>query len=309
MAERGLPGTGGGNLAQVVDLAGWSAMARLMASDGVVAFYPTDLECFADSTGLQVKVRPGVALVRGVLYWLDSLLTVPLAANSSGLSRRDLIAIRLDISAQTVKVVAVQGVPAASPTTPAETRTDTVWDVQLASVVVASGAATIAPANVDARSRLLPAPSVAGRGRLDSSAALTVASALTTTEAVVDVLRINDVYVQPGARIRLALSVQVAGTAGLQAVVRVRESIGRGLAASLASPVVGQFNRTVSSQGPTIGETVSGVVEYTTSATAGARSWVVTVEPSGGAGSVRLIGSAAAPGQLHVEEVTPTFIR
>lgn len=123
---------------------------------------------------MAVRVAPGRAIVKGDnvarqgSYVLEetTTLTVPIAANSSGQPRIDLVVLRdydaaADGGAQasdrgTVEVV--QGTPAASPAPPATPPSAIV----LARVTVASGAATITSANIVDRRPPLPGRRIVG---------------------------------------------------------------------------------------------------------------------------------------------------
>lgn len=129
----------------------WSFMARQWAANGVVG-NPSDSQAkpYGDSTGMQVKVTPGLVGARG--HWLriaedDEVL--PIDVNSSGYPRIDRVVARLDPSANSMYLHVIAGTPAASPAVPALTRTDTgVFDQPLARVAVANGAVTITAGNV-----------------------------------------------------------------------------------------------------------------------------------------------------------------
>lgn len=100
---------------------------------------------YADNTGRQFKVRANAAyLVRG-FRWESGAAGIirPLDANTSGNPRLDLIALRLDRSNFTVRLVVLKGVPAATPSAPAltqsvDTSTSTRYEVPLATVRVNS---------------------------------------------------------------------------------------------------------------------------------------------------------------------------
>jgi hypothetical protein len=128
----------------------WSYMARQWAAPGVVgAPGDANLQVFANSSGREVHVRSGRACVRGHWYRLDAQTTLTIAANASGNPRIDRVVLRLDPSADEVTAEVLQGTPAASPSAPALTTTDTgVFEVSLAQVAVANGAASISSGNV-----------------------------------------------------------------------------------------------------------------------------------------------------------------
>jgi len=128
----------------------WSYMARQWAATGVVgAPGDANLQVFANSSGREVHVRSGRACVRGHWYRLDAQTTLTIAANASGNPRIDRVVLRLDPSADEVTVEVLQGTAASSPSAPALTQTDTgTFEVSLAQVAVANGAASIGSGNV-----------------------------------------------------------------------------------------------------------------------------------------------------------------
>jgi hypothetical protein len=96
-----------------------------------------------------VVVSPGSALVRGLMYTSDADETLAIAANASGNPRIDVIVLRADFTAQTVRRAVRQGTPAASPVAPALTQTDGVlWEIPLADIAVANGFVSISQANI-----------------------------------------------------------------------------------------------------------------------------------------------------------------
>lgn len=139
----------------------WYEEAQYFLGPGVIRSLATDfpddlsdnLQVFADSTGLQVKVKKGRGWI-GHLFRADAQTTLPIAANVSGQPRVDLVVLRMDRSLTDNQMfrTTITGTPAVSPVAPPPVRTNTVYDVPLATVAVANGAATIAAGNVtDAR--------------------------------------------------------------------------------------------------------------------------------------------------------------
>ncbi len=105
---------------------------------------------YADSTGRHVKLRAGTsALVRGFRWEAGAdPVILPLAANTTGLARLDLIVLRLDRESYTVRAVAIQGAPSSTPIAPSPLRQLTEngkYDVPLATVRVTSSNTTGLP--------------------------------------------------------------------------------------------------------------------------------------------------------------------
>lgn len=100
-------------------------------------------------TAATVRVFPGSALVQGIYYRLTAAMNLAIAANSSGNPRIDLVVLRVDYAAQTVRLAVKTGTPAASPVRPNLTQSAGVtWEIALADVAVASGFVVINAADV-----------------------------------------------------------------------------------------------------------------------------------------------------------------
>lgn len=166
MTQRGFPLND-----EDVGVTQWRAMARNWMTTGVLPGFLLDLEVFGDSSGRQVKVRTGAAIVEGHYYDSDATETLALAANSSGNPRRDLVVVRVNTSVvpATITLVVIQGTPSGSPTTPAHSTTSTIYDLPLGYATVADGAVTIDAGDVVdlrvwARPRGMPVQAKLGGG-------------------------------------------------------------------------------------------------------------------------------------------------
>jgi hypothetical protein len=155
---------------------------------GVVGDFTSPQLIYGDSTGMQIKVAADrYALVRGHEWWSgSSIVTKSIASNASGSTRVDLVVLRLSRTTWDVTCVIVQGTPGAgAPAATQNTGTTGSWDLPLATVTVANGAATITAGNVS-----YVAPHLDGSGgyRSPSAAALTYIPAPTagTTVRVTD---------------------------------------------------------------------------------------------------------------------------
>lgn len=121
----------------------WYKMASLWAADGVALKFGGGLP-YGDSSGLQIKVPVMTAYVGGHYYNNDAIKTISVAANSTGATRLDRVVLRADRTANTVAAVVLTG----TTSLPNISQTDSTWDVTLAKISVANGAATITAANV-----------------------------------------------------------------------------------------------------------------------------------------------------------------
>lgn len=122
----------------------------------------TELKAYGDSSGMQVKVPTGFAMVRGHYYSNTALETLTIAAAHATLARIDSVILELDPSANTILLTVLTGTAASTPAAPTLTQTDTgVYQIRLANVAVAAAATTISAGNVTDTRTFLGAVSVA----------------------------------------------------------------------------------------------------------------------------------------------------
>lgn len=120
---------------------------EMAASDGMAgSFGDTTLRVTGDSSGRQVKMAAGAAVLRGYMFYSTAVETIAIAANA-GAARVDLVVLELNLSAPLVanrilpKVL--QGTSGSS-TPPSLTQTDTgIYQIPLATVAVGNGVAVI----------------------------------------------------------------------------------------------------------------------------------------------------------------------
>lgn len=98
-----------------------------------------------------VVVEPGAALVNGRFYENTVSEILSIQSNASGNARIDTPVIRLDVVAQTARLVVKQGTPAGSPVAPTMTQDASTWEIPLANIAVANGFSVINAANITAR--------------------------------------------------------------------------------------------------------------------------------------------------------------
>lgn len=135
---------------QDTSLVQYTRLFAELADSGVCGSIGTNvLEVFGDSTGRQVKVRAGSALVRGHTVRVPSVQTLAIAAAHATLSRRDRVVARLNPSTNSVTLHVIQGTAASNPSLPALTQTETgIFDLPLGVVLVGPGVVTINAAAV-----------------------------------------------------------------------------------------------------------------------------------------------------------------
>lgn len=103
----------------------------------------TDLKVTANSSGMQVFVAAGQAIVRGHFYVSTAAETVAIAAANTS-PRIDAIVLKLDPAVNTIVLQVVAGTPAASPVAPTLTQTDSaIFQFKIAEVRVEASATTI----------------------------------------------------------------------------------------------------------------------------------------------------------------------
>lgn len=117
--------------------------------EGPVAGHGFELEPYADSTGMNVKVKSGQALVRGHYYDSTGTETITIPAADSTNPRIDRVVLRLDPTANSILLHLIQGTPNVSPSAPALTQTDgAIYDLPIAQVYVAANDTIIQSADV-----------------------------------------------------------------------------------------------------------------------------------------------------------------
>lgn len=117
--------------------------------EGVKPDALNELEVFADSTGMQVKVMSGQAMVRGHYYQSTAQETLTVTAADLTNPRVDTVIIELDPSANSIVLKVIAGTPGVSPTPTPLVQTDAgIYQFSLATVAVAAGAATLGAGTV-----------------------------------------------------------------------------------------------------------------------------------------------------------------
>jgi hypothetical protein len=127
----------------------WRAMMRRVLADGVIVGVTNMFECFADSTGLQVKVKSGECWIAGQWGQSTAQKTLPIAANALGITRGDRVVLRNDFGNNRIELDVLTGTTG---TPPAVTQNTSIWEISIATVSVPNGDLSIDAAQVtDAR--------------------------------------------------------------------------------------------------------------------------------------------------------------
>ncbi|WP_156051381.1 hypothetical protein [Allokutzneria albata] len=137
-------------------------MKGVQFGNGVFRTAATAMEVFADSTGMQVKVRAGEGWAQG--QWGQNVTekTLPIAAAHATLARKDRVILRNDFTLNRFELDVLTGTAAGSPTLPPLTQNTSKWEVGLGGVDVPALDTSIGAAQVfDNRTWIDDAPVVA----------------------------------------------------------------------------------------------------------------------------------------------------
>lgn len=156
--------------------------------NGVFRGVANKWEVYGDSSGLQVKLKTGEGMIQA--HWGKTAVekTLPVNTNSSGATRVDRVVARANFNNDTVEFECVAG---SSPTVPPALVQDaSKWEISLAVVTVANGAATIAAGNVADSREYIDFPHVAV-GKVASPARASTTTLTADTELVVPLSRLR----------------------------------------------------------------------------------------------------------------------
>lgn len=129
---------------------GWREMMKHMlgSASGVIRGFDNNFEVYADSSGMQVKIKTGQCWIRGHFGMSITEKTHAVSAAHATLARKDAVVLRCHFQNNNIEVDVVTGTPAGTPTLPPLTQNTTVWETYLAEVNVPAAAVTIAAGNV-----------------------------------------------------------------------------------------------------------------------------------------------------------------
>jgi hypothetical protein len=126
----------------------WSLMAKNWLNTGAIKGVLNELSVYADSTGMQVKVKSGQAWMQGHFFQSDTEETLAISNADVTNSRIDRVIVRLDWTANTIQLAVLSGIPAASPSAPSLTQNSSRWEISLAQIYVGVNVSTIVVDNV-----------------------------------------------------------------------------------------------------------------------------------------------------------------
>jgi hypothetical protein len=163
---------------------GWRRFMRYLTgrgsmANGVIRGVGNQHEVYADSSGMQVKVRTGEVWERGHWGELTGEKTLPIAAADPTNPRKDRVIARAAFGDNRIEYDVLQGTAAVSPTAPSVTQSDTKWETSLAVVDVPAAASTIAASNVADARLFIDDLDITPRGTVD----ITVNNSTTLTDA------------------------------------------------------------------------------------------------------------------------------
>lgn len=127
----------------------YSQLFRRLQANGVWGS-PSDnaLRVTGDSSGMNVKVATGYAIIRGHVFNVSATQTLTITAAAAN-PRIDTVVLRLNPAVNSIVLAVVAGTAAVSPVAATLTQTeDGIFELPMAFVSVAANATTIAPANV-----------------------------------------------------------------------------------------------------------------------------------------------------------------
>lgn len=124
----------------------------LNGGSGVLQGITNAFEVFADSTGMQVKVKTGECWIRGA--WGESTtqktLAIAAAPTTASHTRKDRVVLRNDFVNNRLELDVLTGTSSAgTPTIPSTTKDTTKWETSLAVISVGNSVSTIAAGDVD----------------------------------------------------------------------------------------------------------------------------------------------------------------
>lgn len=99
-------------------------------------------------SGMTVQVAEGAAIIDGFIYCNDTPMDLVIPTADATLPRIDSVMLRWDIQNRTMNLMIVTGTAQSNPSAPAPVRDGTYYDLQIATVQVNAGVASITAANI-----------------------------------------------------------------------------------------------------------------------------------------------------------------
>ena len=119
-------------------------LIKSLFSDGVLPNPSTNMQVQAGE-GMTVIVNPGFAICNGCMKLEEKARTLVVQASSTSLDRIDTVILRLNNNedVRSLDFYVLQGTPATNPVRPSLTQNDTIWEIGLADIFIASNTSVI----------------------------------------------------------------------------------------------------------------------------------------------------------------------
>lgn len=124
-------------------------LIKSLFSDGVLPNPSTNMQV-QSGEGMTVIVNPGFAICNGCMKLEEKARTLVVQASSTSLDRIDTVILRLNNNedVRSLDFYVLQGTPATNPVRPSLTQNDTIWEIGLADVFIASNTSVISNARI-----------------------------------------------------------------------------------------------------------------------------------------------------------------
>ncbi|WP_368657624.1 hypothetical protein AB3Z07_21155 [Metabacillus halosaccharovorans] len=126
----------------------WNKMAQQWVETGIIQRYLNELDVYADSSGMQVKVKSGSSWIKGHYFESDAEEILSIGQSDAINPRIDRVIVRMDRGLNLIELAVLQGTPSVSPIPPVMTQNTSRWEISLAFVSVPAGAVTISSNNI-----------------------------------------------------------------------------------------------------------------------------------------------------------------
>ena len=142
---------------------GWPQLDRAVTSEVLRQIYKryftngvfgiSDSTCFQVSVatgGAGLSIAPGACQIQGATGYEENAVTLEITPNSSNLPRIDTVVARLNDNSdyRSIYFDILEGTPAVTPTAPALTQSDSVWELGLCNIARAANSSVITNSNI-----------------------------------------------------------------------------------------------------------------------------------------------------------------
>ena len=142
---------------------GWPQLDRAVTSEVLRQIYKryftngvfgiSDSTCFQVSVatgGAGVSIAPGACQIQGATGYEENAVTLEITPNSANLPRIDTVVARLNDNSdfRSIYFDILEGTPAVTPTAPALTQSDSIWELGLCNIARAANSSVITNSNI-----------------------------------------------------------------------------------------------------------------------------------------------------------------